>query len=97
MVGVILQVGLFILSSYFIYIIIHPVGKHHFHEQRVNDWLFGMIFLSSTTVLFFKLYFMPFWVIIDDEFKTLEIRYLMAKTKVVGLMDMSYYSSRSGN
>lgn len=90
---IILQIGLFILSFYFLYIIIHPVGKHYFHEQRVRDRLFGTVFLIMTVVFFVKLYFMPFWVIIDDELKTLEIKYLMLKPKVVGLMDMDYYFS----
>ena len=90
---IIFQIGLFILSFYFLYIIIYPVGRHHFYEQRVRDWLFGMVFLVMTVAFFLKLYFMPFWVIINDEFKTLEIRYLMLKPKVVGLMDMDYYCS----
>jgi hypothetical protein len=43
--------------------------------------------------VFYETFFLPFWVIIDDEFKTLEIKYPMLKTKVVRLMDMDNYCS----
>jgi len=39
------------------------------------------------------LYYTPFWVIIDDDAKTLQIKYLMVKPLTVGLKNITAYSN----
>ena len=91
--GIIVQIGVFVALLYFIYILVYPHGKHHFHEQVVKDWLFAIVFLVLNIGLFLKLYSTPFWVIIDDESKTLTLKYLMLPPQNISAHEIAGYAT----
>ena len=92
-VRIFFQILLLIGLLYMIFLLMHPTGKHKFHSQVIIDWAFGFIILSLNFRNLYQLYFTPFWVIIDNEMKTLEIKYLISKSKVVDPKDITGYSS----
>jgi len=53
----------------------------------------AVLILLLNAKYFLELLFLPFWVIVDDELKTLEIKYLMLPSKVLGTLDIISYSS----
>jgi hypothetical protein len=58
----------------------------------IRAGLVAILFFMNVK-FFLELYFLPFWVIVDDELKTLEIKYLMRPSKVLGVLDIISYSS----
>ncbi len=58
----------------------------------IRAGLVAILFVMNVK-FFLELYFLPFWVIVDDELKTLEIKYLTRPPKVLGVLDIISYSS----
>ncbi|WP_184546423.1 hypothetical protein [Mucilaginibacter sp. FT3.2] len=88
-----LQIVLIAFVAYFIYVIVHPTGHHHYAKQLFKDKLWCGCALIANVVLFLKLYFTPYWVSIDDELKTLTVRYLIQPTRTIGLHDIAGYGT----
>ncbi|MCR8558868.1 hypothetical protein KXD93_14525 [Mucilaginibacter sp. BJC16-A38] len=90
---IILQIILFVALLYFIYGVIFPKGKHHLHDQAAKDWLLVLVALVFNIGFLIKLYSMPFWVIIDDESKTLTFKYLKLPPKNISIYDITGYAT----
>jgi hypothetical protein len=90
---VIVQIPLFIVFLYIVYVIVNPLGKHHFHPKNTGIYIYGLIILAFSVYNLIYLHVMPYWVIIDDKRNSLEIKYLLSKTKNIGLPDIVSYSS----
>jgi hypothetical protein len=87
------QIVLFVVLLYFVYVIVNPKGIHLQHTQVIPDRLFGLLVLVFNIGFFLQLLYMPFWVTIDDELKTLEIKYLILPKKVLSLYDIISYNT----
>jgi len=90
---IILQVILAMPLLYIIYMSIFQKSIHHLNKMAIRDWAYIIIFLIMNILAFLQLLFLPFWVTIDDELKTLEIKYLMLHSKIVNIYDIIAYSS----
>ena len=87
------QAILFIALLYFIYVLVYPHGRHHLHDQVVKDWFYLTLCLGLNIGFFVRLYFTLFWVIIDDEAKTLTLKYLMLPQKNIDVHDITGYTT----
>jgi hypothetical protein len=87
------QIGAGLGLCYMIYMLFRPIGQYHFHNENVNRWLIFLGLVCLNIVLFLQIYFLPFGLVIDDELKTLELKYLMVKPKVIKVFDITGYST----
>ena len=84
---------LFVASIILIlYKIIFPLGQHHYQDQSSKYWLYIAVFIVVGARFIPKFYLIPYWVIVDDDFKTLEVKYVVKKTKFIRREDMISYS-----
>ncbi|HAL83051.1 MAG TPA: hypothetical protein DCO83_13115 [Mucilaginibacter sp.] len=90
---VISQIVMFLILGYFVYRLFNPHGIPPTHDLIVKGWIYAVLILSGNIAAFLQLYFLPFWVIIDDDVKTLEIKYLLKKPIVVGKHAIASYSN----
>jgi hypothetical protein len=85
------QIVLFVMLGYFVYQIVNSLQVYQPHGLIVKGWLFAILILALNISCFFQLYFLPFWILIDEDLKTLEIKYLIKKPKLVGKHDIASY------
>lgn len=85
------QIVLLVVLGYFVYRLITDAQLYQPREPVGKGWFFAVLILALNISSFFQLYFLPFWIIIDDDLKTLQIKYLMKKPKVVGKHDIAFY------
>jgi hypothetical protein len=72
---------------------IYTHGGHLLTNVPFMIWFLGFAVLTLNIDYFLQLLFLPFWVIIDDESKSLEIKYLIMKSKVIEVHDITSYST----
>jgi hypothetical protein len=87
-----IQLVLVVILFYFIYHLSYAGLKHHSYGQRPKDFGYLAISAMFNVALFLRIYIMPYWLIIDDELKTLEIKYLMSKPSIINVHDIAVFS-----
>lgn len=75
------------------YVLIHPTGKHVFHEQKVRDWAFLLLSLFICITASVRLYNLITGVIIDEDAKLLKIKYLFLSVRIIYLRDIAGYGT----
>jgi hypothetical protein len=90
---IILLITCLAILCYSAYVLVYPKGKHIFHEQKVRDWSFLLFSLVASIGGFIKLYSLITGVIIDEEQKVLEIKYLCLPNKTIYLKDIAGYGT----
>ena len=88
-----IQILLLIGLLYAIYVVIFLSDLHRSNSKLIKDYsiLFAMGIFNIS--FFLELCFLPFWVTIDDELKTLVIKYLIIPSKLVKITDIEGYST----
>jgi hypothetical protein len=88
-----LQIVLILCLSFYCYLVFLPNGRHLISLQHQKDCCLLFLFFVFTLIAGIRLLFMPFWVFIDDENKTLKVKYLLSGPKLFNLRDITGYST----
>jgi hypothetical protein len=68
----------------------HPVTGDH-----INDGAVFFVLIAANLFWIRRLLYIPYWVIMDDEAKTFEVKYLMLPAKKFELTDITAYSNNT--
>ncbi|MDN3579241.1 hypothetical protein [Mucilaginibacter flavus] len=89
---IVILIALVLAALYYAYGLINHSG-HYLGRNRATAWVAPCGFMFIGVSLFLNLFFTPSAVLIDDELKTLEVKYLMRSSKNLGFFGMQAYST----
>jgi hypothetical protein len=95
--GIVLLILFPVIACYGAYDLTSTLWEPYFSNQRIRDCV--LIFLGLLAVVKYikSRYSMPYQVVVDDELKTLKLKYLFQKPKVIRRDHMVSYNSTSIN
>jgi len=88
-----LQIVLLIGLLYAIYVVIFSSDPHTLPNKLIRDYSILVAIGVFNIGFFLELCFLPFWVVIDDELKTLVVKYLIIPSKTIKITDIEGYST----
>jgi hypothetical protein len=96
-----IQILLLIGLLFSVYVVISLRDIHPSNSRLIKDYSILIALCIFNIGFFLELCFLPFWATIDDELKTLVIKYMIIPSKLVKITDIEGYStvnikSRSG-